>query len=46
MPPGTLQGQYRLVEQTYGQDVLTLVLVRGNLLKLLGKMWSSELLRT
>lgn len=31
-----LQGQYKLVEQSYGQDVLTLVLVRGYLVKLLG----------
>lgn len=30
-----LQGQYRLVEQTYGQDVLRLVLARGYLMKLL-----------
>jgi ParB-like chromosome segregation protein Spo0J len=30
-----LQGQYRSVEQSYGQDVLTLVLVRGYLVKLL-----------
>jgi ParB-like chromosome segregation protein Spo0J len=30
-----LQGRYRLVEQSYGQDVLTLVLVRGYLVKLL-----------
>lgn len=29
-----LQGQYRLVEQTYGQDVLNLVLARGYLSKL------------
>lgn len=32
---GYLQGQYRLVEQNYGQDVLTLVLVCGYLVKLL-----------
>ena len=32
---GSLQGQYRLVEQTYGQDVLNLVLARGYLAKLL-----------
>lgn len=32
---GSLQSQYRLVEQTYGQDVLTLVIVRGYLVKLL-----------
>jgi hypothetical protein len=31
-----VQGQYRLVEQNYGQDVLQLVLVRGYLGKLLG----------
>lgn len=31
-----LQGQYKLVEQTYGQDVLNLVLARGYLTKLLG----------
>lgn len=30
-----LQGQYRLVEQSYGQDVLNLVLARGYLSKLL-----------
>ena len=30
-----LQGQYRLVEQTYGQDILNLVLARGYLAKLL-----------
>lgn len=30
-----LQGQYKLVEQTYGQDVLRLVLARGYLVKLL-----------
>ena len=30
-----LQGQYRLVEQSYGQDVLNLVLARGYLGKLL-----------
>jgi ParB-like chromosome segregation protein Spo0J len=30
-----LQGQYKLVEQTYGQDVLNLVLARGYLTKLL-----------
>lgn len=28
-----LQGQYRLVEQSYGQDVLNLVLARGYLAK-------------
>ena len=30
-----LQGQYKIVEQTYGQDVLNLVLARGYLAKLL-----------
>lgn len=30
-----LQGQYKMVEQTYGQDVLNLVLARGYLTKLL-----------
>ncbi len=31
----SLQGQYKMVEQTYGQDVLNLVLARGYLAKLL-----------
>jgi hypothetical protein len=30
-----LQGQYKLVEETYGQDMLNLVLARGYLVKLL-----------
>ena len=30
-----VQGQYKLVEQTYGQDVLNMVLARGYLAKLL-----------
>ena len=30
-----LQGQYKMVEQTYGQDVLNLVLAKGHLGKLL-----------
>lgn len=30
-----LQGQYKLVEQTYGEDVLNLVLAKGYVLKLL-----------
>ena len=30
-----IQGQYKLVEQTYGQDTLNLVLARGYLVKLL-----------
>lgn len=41
-----LQGQYRLVEQSYGQDVLTLVLVRGYLLKLLGNAEVAKFLRS
>lgn len=40
-----LQGQYRLVEQSYGQDVLTLVLVRGYLVKLLGNVEVAKFLR-
>jgi hypothetical protein len=32
---GNLQGQYKMVEQTYGQDVLNLVLAKGYLAKLL-----------
>lgn len=32
---GSLQGQYKLVEQSYGRDVLNLVLARGYLVKLL-----------
>lgn len=31
---GSLHSQYRLVEQSFGQDVLTLVLIRGYLAKL------------
>ncbi len=30
-----LQGQYKVVEQTYGQDVLNLVLAKGYLARLL-----------
>ncbi len=41
-----LQGQYKLVEQSYGQDVLTLVLVRGYLIKLLGNAEVSKFLRS
>lgn len=41
-----IQGQYRLVEQSYGQDVLTLVLVRGYLVKLLGNAAITKFLRT
>lgn len=40
-----LQGQYRLVEQTYGQDVLNLVLARGYLAKLLENEKASKYLR-
>lgn len=32
---GNLQGQFKLVEQSYGQDVLNLVLAKGYLVKLL-----------
>lgn len=32
---GNLSGQYKMVEQTYGQDVLNLVLAKGYLCKLL-----------
>ncbi|WP_298826348.1 plasmid partitioning protein RepB C-terminal domain-containing protein [uncultured Piscinibacter sp.] len=41
-----LQGQYRLVEQSYGQDVLTLVLVRGYLVKLLANAEVAKFLRS
>lgn len=40
-----LQGQYRLVEQSYGQDVLNLVLARGYLAKLLDNEKASKYLR-
>ncbi|HEY3326139.1 MAG TPA: plasmid partitioning protein RepB C-terminal domain-containing protein [Novimethylophilus sp.] len=40
-----LQGQYRLVEQTYGQDVLDLVLAKGYLAKLLENEAVSRYLR-
>lgn len=43
---GNLQGQYRMVEQNYGQDVLTLVLVRGYLVKLLANQEISRFMRT
>ena len=33
---GSLQGQFKLVEQSYSQDVLNLVLAKGYLVKLLG----------
>ena len=42
---GNLQGQYRLVEQNYGQDVLTLVLVRGYLVKLLANQEIGRFMR-
>lgn len=41
-----VQGQYRLAEHSYGQDVLTLVLVRGYLVKLLGNAAVTKFLRT
>lgn len=41
-----LQGQYRLVEQSYGQDVLMLVLVRGYLVKLIGNVEVAKFLRS
>ena len=40
-----LQGQYKLVEQTYGQDVLNLVLAKGYLAKLLENESVSAFLR-
>ncbi|MNM61187.1 RepB plasmid partitioning protein [compost metagenome] len=40
-----LQGQYKLVEQTYGQDVLNLVLAKGYLAKLLENVSVSAFLR-
>lgn len=40
-----LQGQYRLVEQTYGQDVLSLVLARGYLTKLIENAHVARYLR-
>lgn len=40
-----LHGQYRLVEQTYGQDVLSLVLARGYLAKLLENSRIAKYLR-
>ena len=41
-----LQGQYRLAEQSYGQDVLSLVLVRGYLVKLLSNAEVAKFLRS
>jgi hypothetical protein len=32
----SIQSRYKLVEETYGQDVLNLVLARGFLVRLLG----------
>jgi hypothetical protein len=40
-----LQGQYRLVEQSYGQDILNLVLTRGYLAKLLENDKASRYIR-
>lgn len=40
-----LQGQYRLVEQSYGQDILNLVLARGYLAKLLENATVSKFLK-
>lgn len=41
-----VQGQYRLVEQSYGQDVLLLVLARGYLGKLVGNQQVARFLRS
>ncbi|MEX3639959.1 plasmid partitioning protein RepB C-terminal domain-containing protein [Paraburkholderia sp. BR14320] len=41
-----LQGQYKLVEQTYGQDVLNLVLAKGYLARLLDNESIQQYLRT
>ncbi|WP_395061172.1 plasmid partitioning protein RepB C-terminal domain-containing protein [Paraburkholderia silvatlantica] len=41
---GNLHGQYKLVEQTYGQDVLNLVLARGYLARLLENLSVSRYL--
>jgi ParB-like chromosome segregation protein Spo0J len=41
-----LQGQYKLVEQTYGQDVLNLVLAKGYLARLLDNESVQQYLRT
>ena len=40
-----LQGQYKMVEQTYGQDVLNLVLAKGYLAKLLDNKSVARYLR-
>ena len=42
---GNLHGQYKLIEQTYGQDVLNLVLAKGYLVKLLDNMAVLRFLR-
>jgi hypothetical protein len=42
---GNLQGQYKMVEQTYGQDVLNLVLAKGCLAKMLGNKAVARYLR-
>lgn len=42
---GNLQGQYKMVEQTYGQDVLNLVLAKGYLTKLLENQAVARYLR-
>lgn len=41
-----LQGQYKLVEQTYGQDVLNLVLAKGYLARLLDNESVQQYLKT
>ena len=40
-----LQGQYKLVEQTYGQDVLNLVLAKGYLARLVENDLVAQYLR-
>jgi hypothetical protein len=40
-----LQGQYKLVEQTYGQDVLNLVLAKGYLARLVENELVAQYLR-
>jgi hypothetical protein len=42
---GNIQGQYKLIEQTYGQDVLNLVLAKGYLVKLLDNAAVTRYLR-
>lgn len=39
-----LQGQYKMAEQTYGEDMLNLVLARGYIVKLLGNKQVSRYL--